>query len=447
MVNSLVMEEKLHPLNKLIDYYSSWDGLKRAVAWLLKLKETLIQMKEKRNELQSTFRKSEKDQTNAKAQMVQQMKQYKEKLQKVLTLKDLQVAENELISHTQRQWFDKELQILQRHQQVKRNSSLYKLDPILQEGILRVGGRLNKGVMPEYTKHPAILSKHSRVASLILQDIHERIGHCGRNYVLSKLRQKYWISQVTSKIRKLLSKCTICKKLHGQPGQQKMASLPEDRLLPDHPPFTNVGMDYFGPFEVKRGRVTVKRYGVLFTCLTTRAVHIEVADTLDTSSCINALCRFISRRGQVEIIRSDNGTNLVGADRELKTALKDLDQSQIERKMQQNGITWIFNSPSASHQGGIWERQIRSVRKILSALLKEQSLTDDSLYTLLCEVESIINGRPITMLSDNPHDLEPLTPNHLLLMKTQPNIPPGVFNKNDVYSRRRWRQVQYLANL
>lgn len=190
MVNSLVMEEKLHPLNKLIDYYSSWDGLKRAVAWLLKLKETLIQMKEKRNELQSTFRKSEKDQTNAKAQMVQQMKQYKEKLQKVLTLKDLQVAENELISHTQRQWFDKELQILQRHQQVKRNSSLYKLDPILQEGILKVGGRLNKGVMPEYTKHPAILSKHSRVASLILQDIHERIGHCGRNYVLSKLRQK-----------------------------------------------------------------------------------------------------------------------------------------------------------------------------------------------------------------------------------------------------------------
>lgn len=294
--------------------------------------------------------------------------------------------------------------------------------------------------MPEYTKHPAILSKNSRIATLILQNIHERIGHCGRNYVLAKSRQKYWIPQVTSKIRQMLSKCTVCRKSHGQPGQQKMASLPEDRLIPDHPPFTNVGMDYFGPFEVKRGRVTVKRYGVLFICLTTRAVHIEVADSLDTSSCINALRRFISRRGQVDIIRSDNGTNLVGADRELKAALKNLDQPVIEKKMQQKGITWIFNSPSASHQGGIWERQIRSVRKILSALLKEQSLTDDSLQTLLCEVVSIINGRPITTLSDNP-------PNHLLLLKTKPNIPPGVFNRNDLYSRRRWRQVQYLANL
>lgn len=226
-----------------------------------------------------------------------------------------------------------------------------------------------------------------------------------------------------------------------------MASLPEDRLIPDHPPFTNVGMDYFGPFEVKRGRVIVKRYGVLFTCLTIRAVHIEVADSLDTNSCINALRRFISRRRQVEIIRSDNGTNLVGADRELKAMFKDLDQAQIDRTMQKNGITWIFNSPAASHQGGIWERQIRSVCKILSALLKEQSLTDDSLHTLLCEVESIINGRPITTSSDSPHDLEPLTPNHLLLLKKQPNIPPGVFDRNDQYSRRRWRQVQYLANL
>ncbi len=96
-----------------------------------------------------------------------------------------------------------------------------------------------------------------------------------------------------------------------------MASLPEDRLLPDKLPITNVGVDYFRSFDVKRGRSTVKRYGVLFTCLTIRAVHIEVADSLDTDSCINALRRFISRRGQVSVMRSDNGTNFVGAEREL----------------------------------------------------------------------------------------------------------------------------------
>ncbi len=153
--------------------------------------------------------------------------------------------------------------------------------------------------MPDESKHPVVLSNHSRISTLILSDIHQRYGHCGRNYLLSVLRQKFWIPQANSAIRKLICKCSVCRKLNGRVGEQKMASLPEDRLLPDKPPFTNVGVDYFGPFDVKRGRSTVKRYGVLFTCLTIRAVHIEVADSLDTDSCINALRRFISRRGQV----------------------------------------------------------------------------------------------------------------------------------------------------
>lgn len=226
-----------------------------------------------------------------------------------------------------------------------------------------------------------------------------------------------------------------------------MANLPEDRLTPDQPPFTNVGVDYFGPFEVKRGRSTVKRYGVMFTCLAIRAVHIEIADSLDTSSCINAIRRFISRRGQVSIMRSDNGTNFVGAEKELRVAIESLNELKIEKTLQQKGIKWMFNSPAASHQGGVWERQIRTARRILGALVREQTLTDDNLQTLMCEVESIINGRPLTSPSDDPCDLEPLTPNHLLLMKVQPNMPPGTFTENDQYARRRWRQVQNLADL
>ena len=106
-----------------------------------------------------------------------------------------------------------------------------------------------------------------------------------------------------------------------------MANLPEDRILPDKPPFTNTGVDFFGPFDVKRGRKTVKRYGVLFTCLTLRAVHIEVADSLDTDSCINAILRFVSRRGQVTIMRSDNGNNFVGAEREMREAIQLFEQN------------------------------------------------------------------------------------------------------------------------
>lgn len=138
---------------------------------------------------------------------------------------------------------------------------------------------------------------------------------------------------------------------------------------------------------------------------------------------------------------------ILSAQKELREALRNLDHNKIENTMLQKGIKWIFNSPAASHQGGVWERQILTVRKILCALLKEQTINDDSLHTIMCEVESIINNRPITSTSEDPNDLEPLTPNHLLLLKTQPSLPPGVFNKEDQYVRKRWRQVQYLADL
>lgn len=121
--------------------------------------------------------------------------------------------------------------------------------------------------------------------------------------------------------------------MRSKAGEQKMANLLEDRLLPDKPPFTNTGVDFFGPFEISRGRGSVKRYGVLFTCLTSRAVHLEVSQSLDTSSCINAIRRFVSRRGQVSVLRSDNGTNFIGAERELREALKDLNQSKIQESM------------------------------------------------------------------------------------------------------------------
>lgn len=185
---------------------------------------------------------------------------------------------------------------------------------------------------------------------------------------------------------------------------------------------------------------------MLFTCLTSRAVHLEGSHSLDTSSCSNALRRFLSRRGQESGLRLDNGTNFVGAERELRKSLKDLNQSKIQESMLKT-VKWIFNTPAASHHGGGWERQICTVRKVLSALLKQQRLDDEGLHTLLCEVENIVNDRPITTMSKDPNDLEALTPNHLLQMRTQPSIPPGVFSKDDLYTHRRWRQIQYMADL
>ena len=330
---------------------------------------------------------------------------------------------------------------------MRKSSSIYRLDPFVDDGLLRVGGRLSRSSMPEETKHPIILPKDGSVSVLLMHQLHENINHSGRSYMLSKLRQRYWIIKANTLARSIINKCVTCRRQRAKIGNQKMADLPADRVTPDEPPFTHVGMDYFGPFEVKQGRSAVKRYGVIFTCLNLRAVHIEIAHTLDTDSCINAILRFIARRGQVKRIRSDNGTNLVGSNRELKHQIEQWNSSKIGKAMQQHHVDWAFNTPVASHQGGVWERQIRTIRKVLEGLLKTQRLDDESLRTLMCEVEATINGRPITRVSDDPDDLEALTPNHLLLLKVKPNLPPGVFDERDNYTRRRWKQVQYLADL
>jgi len=146
---------------------------------------------------------------------------------------------------------------------------------------------------------------------------------------------------------------------------------------------------------------------------------------------------------------SDNGTNLVGAFNELRRALSQMDQTAIQRYSSGIGMQWHFNPPGASHFGGAWERMIGSVRKVLSGLLCEHGsrLSDDEFFTLLCEVEAILNSRPLTTVSGDPSDVEPLTPAHILTMKPAVLPPPGTFQDADVYSRKRWRRIQYLAQV
>ena len=226
-----------------------------------------------------------------------------------------------------------------------------------------------------------------------------------------------------------------------------MADLPLDRSDPARP-FTFSAVDYFGPWLIKEGRREVKRYGVLFTCMASRAVHLESANSLDTSSFINALRRFICRRGPVHQLRSNQGSNFVGAKRELKEAVAEFDDNQIKDELLKNNCDWItfkMNVPSASHMGGVWERHIRTVRSVLLAILEKNGaqLDDESLRTYLCECEAIINSRPLTVTNLNdPGSLEPLTPSHLLTLKSKVVLPPpGMFQSPDLYSRKRWRRI------
>ena len=231
-----------------------------------------------------------------------------------------------------------------------------------------------------------------------------------------------------------------------------MADLPSDRLEPS-PPFTFCAVDLFGPWYIKEGRKELKRYGVLFTCLACRAIHVETSNSLSTDSFINSLRRFIAIRAPIRQLRSDRGTNFVGAERELKEAFMQLDEDRISQFLLKENcdlVDFKMNVPSASHMGGVWERQIRSVRNVMSTLLHHHGsqLDDESLRTFLYEAAAIVNSRPLTVgILNDPLSSPPLSPSLLLTMKTNVVLsPPGNFQKQDLYSHKHWRRIQYLVD-
>ncbi len=403
---------------------------------MLRFKRLLLDCIRKRKQANDVSAQLNKDNTHQRELRSAQKETGQPETQKNqgLTVEELATAGMEIICLCQRKRFADEISSLKKGMSVKRTSHIHRLNPILENDGLRVGRRLSRAAMPNEMKHPVILAKDSHISDLILRHIHKQVGHGGHNHMLSTLRQKYWIPGATVSIRRIMSKCVVCRHINATPGQQQMADLPLDRISPDEPHFTYVGVDYFGPFGVKRARSVVKCYGVIFTCLAIRAIHIEVATSLDKDAFINDLRRFTARCGQVKELRSDNGTNFVGAQRELMEAIQSWNQTQIHNTMLQKGIKWIFHPPAGSHHGGIWERLIRSVRKILSSTLNLQSFDEESLHTVLCEVEAILNSLPITKASTDLNDLEALSPNHLLLLKTTPSVPLGQFQKEDICS-------------
>ena len=420
-VNVIKTESTQEPIEVLVNYYSEKGRLLRGIAWILKVKKALQNRTTNKKEGPSLR----------------------------LTVSDLQEAEQTVVRWTQRRAFEAEYEALMKGSEVKLSSKLIKLSPFLQGGVIRVGGRLiNADASPDVVHH-VVLPSHSRFTDLVVRDAHARVGHGGRQAVLAEIRKKFWVLKASSTVRRVLRSCLKCRRLHGPTLTQKMASLPQDRVQAMEPPFTRTGLDYFGPFYIRQGRAQAKRYGVLFTCLSVRAVHIELAADLTSDSFICALRRFVARRGNVKVLRSDCGTNFVGANNELKKELAELqaDDKMVHETLLAKGIDWKFNTPSASHHGGVWERQIRSVRRILESMLKGEVLREETLHTLMCEVESILNSRPLTPFSPDLRDSEPLTPNHILLLDAgHVTMPVSLFRNLD-QTQKRWKQAQYLANM
>ncbi|KAF4514212.1 UNVERIFIED_CONTAM: hypothetical protein B566_EDAN019445, partial [Ephemera danica] len=410
-------------IHRMFIRYSSWTKLLRAVAWLLRFKFYVLWL---------------------------YGRQLKENVQTgQLHVIELHLAESVIIKVIQGQCFANESQLVDSKNDkgliaLKRDSAIHKLCPILIDGVLRIGGRLSLSNYDEDSKHPIILPKRHHVVDLIIRHHHEEEGHCGHSHVLTAIRRRFWIINGGAAVKRVLRSCFTCRRLNAPKGSQLMAPLPAFRVNPGWYPFTNVGLDYFGPMFVKRGRGSEKRYGCLFTCLQSRAVHIEVAHSLTTDSFMLALSRFIARRGKPTIVCSDNGSNFVAADRELKECVQNLNAESTIDKLVDKGIDWRFNPPSASHRGGVWERLIRSTRRILNVICREQRMDDEMLLTLMIESERILNNRPLIPASSGDTTKVALTPNDLLILRTSDTVEPGV-NLRQLYTRR-WMQTHQLVS-
>ena len=220
------------------------------------------------------------------------------------------------------------------------------MDPFLDnDGVLRVGGHLRNAEIPAAARYPV-------VTRLIISHYHDSIYHQGRGMTHNQIRSSgFWIVGGSSAVADFIAKCVRCRKLRGALQEQKMADLPEDRVQ-SAPPFSYCAVDYFGPWYIKEGRRQLKRYGVLFTCLASRAVHLEEKNSLTTDSFMNAHRRFVGRRGPVRQIRSEQGTNFVGARNELQQAHFEIDHEKLrtaaKTKLRLGGVQDEF-SPLKSY--------------------------------------------------------------------------------------------------
>ncbi|CAL8100448.1 unnamed protein product [Orchesella dallaii] len=366
-----------------------------------------------------------------------------------LTAEELKMAQKYLLKISQQQSFIKEISILKNNKKLT-NSNLIPLSPFLDdEEILRVGTRLVNAPVPYEKKYLPILDGKNGFTQLMLMEEHIGLGHGNHEAVINNVRQKFWIPRIRSSLKKVVQNCMQCRINKAVPIAPKMGNLPDYRFAVNLPAFTHCGLDLFGPVLITEGRKELKRYVVLFTCLTTRAVHLEKVHSLTVDSLIMSLRRFMAMRGKPLCLYSDNGTNLTGAKKEIDKAIKDLDASKLEEETGKLGLEWKFIPPSAPHFGGCWERMVRCVKTALYSALNSMHIRrprEEVLETLLSEAANIVNSRPLTTVSEDSTAEEALTPNHFIKGTTGGIATFGAFSDDDFSLRKQWRIAQRLLD-
>ncbi|XP_049321160.1 uncharacterized protein LOC111190943 [Astyanax mexicanus] len=359
-----------------------------------------------------------------------------------------QAAERLAFQKAQKASFPEDCDLLQKGKPVASSSHLLCLSPEFDSThqVIRVGGRLRRveGLDPEAV-HPIVLDPAHPYTRLLIQEYDSKLCHPGPERVFAELRRRVWILRGREAVKRHQRRCTECCRWRSRPAVQKMADLPPPRLRLFKPAFYSCGMDCFGPLTVKVGRRTEKRWGLLFKCLTTRAVHVDLLTSIDLDSFLMALRRFIARRGKPSELYSDQGTNFRGGENELVEAFSKL-SPEVQQHLASQQISFHFNPPAAPHFGGVWEREIRSVKAALYTTIGSQTVSEEVLQTVLIEIESILNSKPLGYVSANIADLDPVTPNSLLMGRPDSALPQVVYPQTELLGRRRWRHSQVLAD-
>ncbi|GFY31697.1 integrase catalytic domain-containing protein [Trichonephila clavipes] len=287
------------------------------------------------------------------------------------------------------------------------------------KGVLRVGGRLEKASIPYNQKHPAVLAKNSKLSKIYFITLYKKLFHVGPQGLLNAVRLRFWASGGRNIVKKTVHTCVVCFKCKAIPSSQIMGNLPYERVNMAHP-FSVTDLDLGGPYFVayknQRKDILNKIYVCVCICLVTRAIHLEILSDLTSDAIIATLKRFMSRRGKCSKIFTDNATNFVGANSQLKVFYKTLNfpDQNLAAYFAEEGIEWNFIPPSAPHMGGLWEAGIKSVKYHLKRALGRSRLTYEEFETVIIQVERILNSRPLTPIYNDfdNFEIKPLAENN-----------------------------------
>lgn len=308
------------------------------------------------------------------------------------------------------------------------------------DGTIMVGQRMENWLKQNWNQNSFILLPAKHPFTILYINYLHRIDHAGVDVTLCKLQSKFWVPSARKIIKSVKKACVVCRKLDAKIEGQIMGQISDERMNPC-PAFYHTAVDIFGPFQIKdnvKKRTTGKAYGVIFNCMVTRAVYIDVVDGYDTYSFLKSFRRFTSVHGYPDTVHSDLGSQLVSASKELKSAIDNWNVSEITEFGTKEGLKWIFNrSADAAWQNGVSEALIKSVKKSLTMLIGCSILTFSDLQTIFFEIANLMNERPIGIKPGMDLELGTyLCPNDLLLGRASKRVPSGSWSTSNNTHKR-----------